>query len=221
MRRDPEGKLAREASAKHAVTTALSHASHKGPQPTAAPGVNGHDTAGSGGSGGATAATATEADREADLLEAGRLTGGGSSGRDGSSRLPSPDAAPAGTPNGTSSGGGGAATANGTARPPASVTTSPAEDASLRSADSGTASPRSPTSPQSPTSPASSFRSRTSSHLRRASVPRILREFQDATNTPEDAPRPPDEKPKPVQQLKSELHMCTLCAMLDRKLALP
>jgi hypothetical protein len=34
-------------------------------------------------------------------------------------------------------------------------------------------------------------------------IPLILRQFQDATNTAEDAPRPPEKPPKPVEQLKS------------------
>ena len=34
-------------------------------------------------------------------------------------------------------------------------------------------------------------------------VPLILRQFQDATDTAEDAPRPQEKPPKPVEQLKS------------------
>lgn len=194
VHRDPEGKAAKEASAKHAVKTALDHASHKG-QPTAAAAGGSGNAAGSTGVSGSAADTkprATEAEEEADLLEAGRLT----------SSPPASGAAALATPNGTSKGGSTAAGSPG--QPPPHIATSAAEDISLRSAGSGAASAQSPRSPQSPASPTSSFRSRASSHLRRASIPRILRDFQDATNTTEDAPRPFDEAPKPVEQLKSE-----------------
>jgi hypothetical protein len=122
--RDPEAKLAQEETAKHAVKAALRSASshHRVPKGAVAGGSPAADGVqnGSDDTGGALESPAAE---EADLLEAGRLAGGG----------------------GADAGFVSSQHASGAQQQPPRVATAAAEDVSLRSTSSSraaTAAPR-------------------------------------------------------------------------------
>lgn len=113
--RDPEAKLALEETAKDAVKTALQSASshHRVPKETGAGGTAMADGI-QNGSGGTDGTLERPAAEEADLLEAGRLAGGGGA-----------DAGFVSTQH-----------AAGTQQPPPHIATAAAEDVSLRSTSS-------------------------------------------------------------------------------------